>query len=354
MKCLYKYQWVKLQRNYLPEGKGILGYWAKLAACAAYRKGTALYCGYENAVSPGMWSGGVTGIKSILGVKSRSMALQVLQELSELGYLTYHLDPKTKKLTLQIADWVMNCTGADCMNGAVYATTGYGFLCMPRKITERLVKAGRLFEEADVWMDLWCHTVSADPSNVFSGMAPVVQYGKYGIVLTLEKLGQRWGWEKTKVWRFFKKHEDTFSLYRLPGSYGCLVFNQMYPSEKEILLPDQADIVRILDEIRIMGVNAHKKGTDHEHINRLVAWYGKKLAGKDTNQEDENRVAHFNPLTRAYLSQCRNCENCNYDCQSSIYVKLLTESNKGHIRGPCKTVDLSKIAKEIVEYEYAG
>ena len=112
MKCLYKYQWVKLQRNYLPEGKGILGYWAKLAACAAYRKGTALYCGYENAVSPGMWSGGVTGIKSILGVKSRSMALQVLQELSELGYLTYHLDPKTKKITLQITDWVMNCTGS--------------------------------------------------------------------------------------------------------------------------------------------------------------------------------------------------------------------------------------------------
>ena len=248
----------------------------------------------------------------------------------------------------------MNCTGADCMNGAVYATTGYGFLCMPRKITERLVKSGRVFEEADAWLDLWCHTVSADPSNVFSGMAPVVQYGKYEIVMTLEKLGQRWGWEKTKVWRFFKKHEDTFSLYRLPGSYGCLIFNKMYPSEKEILLPDQADIVRILDEIRIMGVNVHKKGTDHEHINRLVAWYGKKLAGNDTNQEDENRVAHFNPLTRAYLSQCRNCENCNYDCQSSIYVKLLTESNKGHIRGPCKTVDLSKIAKEIVEYEYAG
>lgn len=63
MKCLYKYQWVKLQRNYLPEGKGILGYWAKLAACVAYRKGTAFYCGYENAVSPGMWSGGVTGIR---------------------------------------------------------------------------------------------------------------------------------------------------------------------------------------------------------------------------------------------------------------------------------------------------
>lgn len=33
--------------------------------------------------SPGMWSGGVVGPKSILGVKSRSKALETLQALSE-------------------------------------------------------------------------------------------------------------------------------------------------------------------------------------------------------------------------------------------------------------------------------
>ncbi len=57
MKCLMKYQWVKLPRNYLPEGKGIMGAWARLASRAAFRKGQALYCGHINAVSPGMWSG---------------------------------------------------------------------------------------------------------------------------------------------------------------------------------------------------------------------------------------------------------------------------------------------------------
>ena len=30
MKCLMKYQWVKLPRNHLPEGKGIMNAWAKL------------------------------------------------------------------------------------------------------------------------------------------------------------------------------------------------------------------------------------------------------------------------------------------------------------------------------------
>jgi len=32
-----------------------------------------------------------------------------------------------------------------------------------------------------------------------SFFAPVIRYGKYGANLTLETLGQRWGWEKTKV-----------------------------------------------------------------------------------------------------------------------------------------------------------
>ena len=53
MKCLMKYQWVKLPRNHLPEGKGIMNAWAKLASRAAFRKGQASYCGHINAVSPG-------------------------------------------------------------------------------------------------------------------------------------------------------------------------------------------------------------------------------------------------------------------------------------------------------------
>ena len=59
LKCLMKYEWVKLRRDTLPAGKGIMGAWAKIAARAAFRKGHAFYCGHKNAVSPGMWSGGL-------------------------------------------------------------------------------------------------------------------------------------------------------------------------------------------------------------------------------------------------------------------------------------------------------
>lgn len=123
---------------------------------------------------------GVVGIKSILGTRNRSKALKTLEKLSKLGYLTYDLDKETKKLTYQITDWVVKCSGAACMEGAVYTTDGYGFLCVLRNITERLAQQHYKFEEADAWLDLWCHTVWEDSDNGFSFFAPVIQYGKYG------------------------------------------------------------------------------------------------------------------------------------------------------------------------------
>jgi len=346
MKCLLKYQWVKLPRTHLPQGKGILGHWVRLAAKAAFRNGKAKYCGYINDVSVGTWAGGIVGLKSILRIKSRRLALDIMDTLSELCYLSYKLDPKTKKLTYQINDFVIKCSGADCLDGGmVYATDGYGFLCLPRNITERLAQQQCKFEDADAWLDLWCHTVFQDPRNAFSYMAPAVQFGQYGAASTLENLGDRWGWEKTKVWRFMQKHADTFKLHKLPGSYGCLIFNTLYPTEPskdlsgtEITVPSQEDIMRILDEIRIMGENTHFTGTDHDRINRMVAWYSNKLHMNNTEPQseepDENRVALFAPIIRAYLSHCRNCKNCYYDCWMT-YIDSNNNLVKNQIRGPC-------------------
>lgn len=277
MKCLRKYQWVKLPRDIPDMGKGLMAYWAMLAFRAAFRKGNASYCGHSNPVAPGMWAGGVVGLKSILGVRSRTKALQILGELSSLGFLKYSLDSQTKKLTYEITDWVVKCSGAECMSGTVYASTGYGFLCLPRNITQRLANAKRVFDEADAWLDLWCHTTYEDYGNAFSFLAPVVQYGRFGSVLTLETLGERWGWEKTKVWRFFKKHGDVFSLYRLPSSYGCLVFNASYPTGADIQLPEQEIVMRILRKILICSAYKCKGGSENLRVNHMVAWYSRAV-----------------------------------------------------------------------------
>ena len=340
MKCLRKYKWVKLPRMYLPAGKGLMGYWAKLASRAAFRKGNAVYCGHTNPVTPGMWSGGVVGLKSILGVKKWAQALCIMEQLQELGYITYTLDQKTKHLIYQVKDWVVKCSGAECKDGAVYATQGYGFLCIPRDITERLV-GNRKFEEADAWLDLWCHTTYGDYGNAFSFLAPAIQYGKYGSALTLDGLGKRWGWEKTKVWRFFKKFENAFTLFRLPGSYGCLIFNRHYPDGSEVQMPTQEDVSKVLNDIREAGKKVRVRGSDCERLNCMIAWKsGAVMTAYEKELEDESKlgIAVSLPIIRAYFSHGRNCKicrNCSYDCQGRI-KGLRQDFQQGHdIRGPC-------------------
>ena len=345
MKCLCKYDWVKLPRNYPDMGKGLMGYWAKLASHAAFRKGNARYCGHVNPVTPGMWSGGMVGLKSILGVRSREQAFAILRELAVLGYLHYTLDLVTKKLTYEIKDWVVKCSGAECLSGAVYATDGYGFLCLPRNITERIYEQDLIINEADAWLDLWRHTVFRDKGNAFSFLAPAIQYGKYGSVLTLETLGQRWGWEKTKVWRFFKKHGEVFSLHRLPSSYGCLIFNIKYPAGNVIQLPSQEDIMSILSEILISSNYTYTENSENAKVNHMVAWHSAKVITRRQAEsallEEECRVAPFAPITRTYFSHGRNCKNCR-NCINACQGMFIGE-----------TVDLSTYSTGIVR-SYEG
>ena len=339
MKCLKKFAWVKLSRYEIPlRAKGIMIYFLRLASRAAFRKGTARYCGHINAVDVGSWVGGMVGLKSILEVKKRRDALEIMDELQMLGYITYTLDSSTKILTYKISDWVLKCSGKACKEGNnIYTTPDYGFLCMPRNITERLVEMGHKFGEADAWLDLWCHTVYRDKGNAFSFLAPTIQYGKFGSVLTLETLGKRWKWEKTKVWRFFQFYCAYFPLHRLPGSFGCVIFCKCYPSQDEIEDPADEEIMRILELIRIKARNTHTPGTDNERINRFVAWKSRKvikdLEDQYTQEEIQNesekssdfrdvencRVAEIPPIIRAYFSHGRNCmysRNCIYDCSS--------------------------------------
>ena len=280
-----------------------------------------------------MWSGGIVGLKSILGIRNRDSALSKLSLLNEMGLVKFSLDPNT--------------------NGAVYTTPGYGFLCVPRNLTEKLLHQNYVLEDSEAWLDLWLHTVSMDPRNAFSFFAPVCQYGKYGVFLTLETLGQRWGWEKTKVWRFLQKHEDVFTLYRLPGSYGCLIFNKLYPCDQEILLPTVEDINRILAYVHHCSQDCVRRGSLREHMSRMVVWYSRRYLRSvgmlPSSVAQKGRVALFSSLYRAYLSLCWNWKNGKYDCPNYGLRESVGQCSNT-IRGPCVTVDLSIVAKEYFTY----
>ena len=67
------------------------------------------------------------GLRAFWECEAVGKPFETLDALSELGYIRYTLDVKTKKLTYQITDWVIRCSGEECRNGTVYTTDGYGF-----------------------------------------------------------------------------------------------------------------------------------------------------------------------------------------------------------------------------------
>ena len=193
-------------------------------------------------------------------------------------------------------------------------------------------------------------------------MAPAIQYN--GAALTLETLGSRWGWEKTKVWRFFQKYREVFPLCRLPGSCGCLVWNQQYPTGTEVSLPSCEKIKRILGQIRILAGNTYSSGSDHVRLNKLVCWYSQKMLASIARFPPEpaakSRVALFTPLLRAYFSHGWNCKNCRKVDGFCLGQKAVSEKsneitaipellNKIQIKGQIITIDAMGTQKNITE-----
>ena len=115
-------------------------------------------------------------------------------------------------------------------------------------------------------------------------------------------------------------------------------------------MPSQANVVRIIEEIRISAANVHIEGTDHERLSRMIAWFSVKTSAEriekpGENSKAENRVALSSPIIRAYFSlHCWNCKNCNYDCKEVVYISPL--ENFENIRGPCVHFPEFKKSKE--------
>ena len=308
MPCLQKYRWVKLVRACEIPGKGILGACARLAMHAAFRYGVAVSGGQSDVIRPGYWTGKMAELMRILDCRWGSV-LPTLEKLSEYGYIDYAWDRNTKRFSYSVKDWVSVGEAWQDSTGRFYATDRYGFLCIPRTLADRLVDRKAVFGEADAWIDLWCHTVWRDSHNVFSMFAPVIQYG-YDAALTLETLGGRWGWEKTKVWRFFRKYRDTFALSRLPGSYGCLIWNRSYPADRMICVPTDSEIFECIRGLYRFPLRKNQNESDREYLNRLVRLYGHCLRISAGICVRENRVALFTVSIRADISLCE------YDCGS--------------------------------------
>ena len=79
-----------------PSFEGPAGLLAEACIPGCVPKGISAYCGYENAVEPGMWVGGIVGLKSILGVKDCKQVLQIMGSCKSWATLPIRWSQKSR------------------------------------------------------------------------------------------------------------------------------------------------------------------------------------------------------------------------------------------------------------------
>ncbi|MCH5192058.1 MAG: hypothetical protein J1F23_07835 [Oscillospiraceae bacterium] len=358
-KCPVDYKWVRVPRNLIPTNcKGIMKDYFKIAFASAYKDGIMHYCGYENEVEAKQWIGGLAGLKRLLERRNRNAAINTIFLLEDLGYVAMFVE-NTGKMTITVPDIILPQTCSirkqkmgeiekyiaehrneldaydiDYLNRRVidfqekcYVSDGSGYICIPRNLTERLVEKHYVFDDADAFYDLYLHTVDRHEKNPFSELCPTVMYEKGTSVFTFDYLCTRWGWNKSKVSRFFKKFNDYFSLVKLQSSYGCVIFNKVFQTDFEFSVPTQEDCFTIVNKMKARGkcfgayeelmYYAEENYSENDYINCIIngfmfldpeadAWKAKQdLAKYSVSQTDE-----------ADASDSKN-ENSNSENESS-------------------------------------
>lgn len=304
-KLLSNYPNVRISRSILPQSKGMLNDYLTLAYRCNYRDGTVKYCGYENYVKAGQWSGGIVGLTRMLKKRTHLHTTLALKELENWDYISVELgdggkmtitinglfasvlseveirffreyldilndDNKSKIATNQTTksqySQIQN-TSKKC-----YVNDNRGFIFLPRNLTKRLVDNKYKFDDGDAFLDVWLHTVYHESLQPFSENCPSILY-KSKPVITLDFLAQRWAWHKSKVCRFFKKYSNYFTLIKLQSSYGCIVFNTAY-FNNNFSAPTQNDCFEIINQFKTYGEHffneEEKNCSENDYVNLCI------------------------------------------------------------------------------------
>ena len=267
MVCPLRFDAVELYRTTEYPSCGVLADYVTVAKNLALRDGKQKYYGYINTVTKDSWSGGIIGIKTMLHAKSRQEAFSRLEKLFEYGYAGNAYNPETKELFVWSIPQINREIKEYIPQGQCFSTNHCGYILLDRTLGDRLVAKNYVFTEGDAFIDLMLHTVVGERTNPFSYLAPVVMYNK-DCVLTLDTLGSRWNWEKTKVHRFFKKHSSVFSLRKCPGNFGCVIFN--FCQTEICNIPSQSDVNQLVSLCLYYGRKMKRKTKGTNTINNII------------------------------------------------------------------------------------
>ena len=313
-----------------PSG-GVLADFVSVAKNLALKDGKQKYCGYYNTVTKDSWSGGVIGLKTILKSKSRDDVFSRLELLSEYGYLHNVYNESTKELYVWSAHNINRPIKRYLPDTQCFSTNRYGYILLNRDLGDKLTDAGYTFTDGDAYIDLILHTVIGEHTNPFSYLAPTIMY-ENNSMLTLDYLGSRWNWEKTKVHRFFKKYSSVFALRKCPGNFGSVIFTNC---QTEIgCFPSQSDVAQIVR----LCLRYNKRSADtsrHYHtINNLMRRAASRIMSHIRHGKHGSVYRLFFSFYRSVcVMTIKNTRNDNN------VAPLLTESPNDDETTPCNYFD---------------
>lgn len=323
---LYHYDWVKIPRNIMLKGTGVLKNFFALACVCTYKSGVTKYNGYWNPVKANQWAGGLYGVRRLLNTRTKDAACDALAELAMLGLISlelyeygymvitvHHVIPsgicteeidfykeyldilsdENRAQILQNADDDPTISHIKKHSKKCYVKDHSGFIRVERSVSDLLFENNRSFSDVDAFFDRWLHTVYREPYQPFSEECPAILYEKSMPILTLDTLAKRWLWDKQCVYRFFKRHAKYFRLVKLQSSYGCVIFNTAYPIDKTYTVPTQEDCFAVVNRLKKYGegfflpdkISSNKK----EYINRCFYTFA-SYVGEDNSPCDDEGV----------------------------------------------------------------
>ena len=201
-----------------------------LCSFANFRSSRMRIDGVSHLIGPGEWICDLREMAGWFGFRRMYQAVEVLEELSEAGFIRFHFLHESRLVRYQIHNWGKFNT---VLEYECRCQKDSGFFFFPICFGQQLMK-GKRCSERDILIDLWLHAIYKDGRVKGSELGPVVylRNGRGDPLTSCSKLAQRWGRSKATASRILTKLEALGYIQALTfsGRHGTVIYLENYLS----------------------------------------------------------------------------------------------------------------------------
>ena len=242
-KMYYDCDYVKISRESLFSGDGVLNTFVNLVSRLAYREGYIKYYKYYNHVNAGEYVGGKGFLNYLKCCDGKVSLKQSLNLMERCGLIKLSKDSLRQTLSFKLNEEFTakifkrfffgklekeNGTIVERIDLLPAPTNKKGFLCLPRNFLLSLsLPEDYVLTQTDALWDIITSVSFGDGliygSDKASVFTPQDEDGTIHNLTTYTYLSKRWNWSRAKVCRFFKKFSRYINVAKVGSNSGSLI-----------------------------------------------------------------------------------------------------------------------------------